>query len=277
MEKIIYYYKLSDDSLVKKLRVALQNLRSDEELSLEVKSACSRVIDKLYHNRYLILDGACHSSSYEDANDLFEIHNVSVWTNVPQFYQACRRDAYISDSFPVKVRSSYKRLLDVIKSIIILNSNSKTKEKDGKDQGQLQGEADSDSGCYEGSVLHCRRNRPQFAAGRHCDQARVEIQGTRVGGGKIYLSSRRPEILRSRLSDRQSQGVTQESSQAPGRARIPGYCSGINGRPDLVGQIRVLSSREECTQIGDAYRAKDGTAFVATKFDGQLGLVFTMI
>lgn len=274
MAKVIHYVKIKDSKQASELIKSLKYLKKDD-LEVAVVAACNRIIEKAYSGRYLILDGTYHVSPTEQM--VFIIQNASVWNNEPKSYRSCKRDDYRVGLPTVNVSIEYNKFFEILKSIFNTNLNLNS-QKDGKDQDQLQGETNSDSGCYKGSILYCGRNRPQLTAGRHCDQARVEIQRTRATRCEIYISTRRPEILGSRLSDRQSQGVPREGNQAPGRVGIPSYCSGIKTHIDPVGiSIRLLPSKEDCTQIGDAYRAKDGTTFVATKFDGQLGLVFSMI
>lgn len=65
-----------------------------------------------------------------------------------------------------------------------------------QDKNQLQGEEVSDSGRDEGNIFHYRRDKPQFATGRHCDEAGIKIQTKRTRGYQNILPSRCPEVLR---------------------------------------------------------------------------------
>jgi hypothetical protein len=64
----------------------------------------------------------------------------------------------------------------------------------GKDQ--LQGEGDPDSRRSEGCVIYGRRNKLEYSAGRHCNEASAKGQEGGAGRYQVVLSSRSAEVLR---------------------------------------------------------------------------------
>lgn len=66
------------------------------------------------------------------------------------------------------------------------------RKQDGKDQ--LQGEGDPDSRRSEGCVIYGRRNKLEYSAGRHCNEASAKGQEGGAGRYQVVLSSRSPKV-----------------------------------------------------------------------------------
>ncbi len=64
-----------------------------------------------------------------------------------------------------------------------------------QDKDQLQGEEVSDSRRDERNIFHYRRDKSQFATGRHCDEAGIKVQTERTGRYQIIVSSRCSKVL----------------------------------------------------------------------------------
>lgn len=266
MAKVIHYYQLKDSSQVILLTRKLENLMSTTKLEPEVKVACKRIIEKAQLGRYVILDGTYKTDSGIGMTE-FTIRNASVWFGTPKSYINCNRDLFIDNLWPCEVQESYRSLLEIIKSTLIFKTQNSN--KNGKDQDQLQGEENSDSRSYEGGILHCRRDRPQLTAGRHCDQAGVEVKEERTGGSNFHLSTRRPEVLESNLRDRIPRIRTQEGGKSSGVTRLQSDGSRVAsvGFPIPYGcTLRFCESKESCSVVGDFYKSK-GLFYVVTHID----------
>ena len=266
MVSVIYYYKLLNDNQVKKLVKALAELKKEKDLDIIVFNACSRIIERAVTNSYIILDGFYTEESNELVDRTFTINNASVWKSKPQTYKGCKRDLFKDDCWPYLVKSDYREFLNIIKSTLILDF-----KQNGQNQNQLQKQGNSNSEHYEGSILHGGRNRPQLTAGRHCNQAGIEIQGTRVGGSKIYLSSRCPEVLVSSQRDRVHKERSPRCEGTPGGAGIQRDCSYLIDDYGNEIIIKLRTSKFDCNEIGDSYLGSDDTLFILTGWDYVCG------
>lgn len=70
-----------------------------------------------------------------------------------------------------------------------INLNSK---QDGKDQ--LQGEGTPECGSSEGCVIYGRRDKFEYSAGRHCNEASAKDQEDGARRYQVVVSTRSPEV-----------------------------------------------------------------------------------
>lgn len=196
--EIIYYHKIQNAYQNDIIKSICQNYISSHisKFNVVLESA-KRILAKCNIGKYLTITG-----SRDFVDDGVVVRNISVWNSEPNTYPSVK-DKKLINGFPsfIQLENKFADFVitlehEICKDICYSNSN-----QNGKDQNQLQGEENPDSGYYEGCILHSRRVRPQLAAGRHCNEAKIEIQGTRVRRGQIYLSSRCPEVLSSGLRD----------------------------------------------------------------------------
>lgn len=172
---MLYYHKIKKDEVI-----TLKDNFTKYLSMVEDDPIIRHCLPKCVASHYLIIQ------TFNRDDTL--VQKITIWTKHPKDYNYIDKDCI--EGFPEvgTTCNKYNSLVYNIKSDI-----------NGKDQNQLQGEKDSDSRCGEGSVLYCRGNRPQFATGRHCNEASAQSQRTSVRGYQIHLSARRSEVLGSTM------------------------------------------------------------------------------
>lgn len=151
---MLYYHKIKKDEIT--------ILRDNFTRYLSIVESATIIrhcLPKCISGYYLIIQTS------ERYNEF--VQKIAIWTKHPKDYGYKNYTEGFPDIIIMCNTYDYNTLVYNIKSDI-----------NGTDQNQLQGEKDSDSRCGEGSVLYCRRNRPQFATGRHCNEASAQNQGT---------------------------------------------------------------------------------------------------
>jgi hypothetical protein len=108
--------------------------------------------------------------------------------NVPRLRASVMDCKNVGDYY---IAASGKPYVLTESGVFVLLSCSK-ENKNEKDQ--LQGENSPGRGCSEGRIIYGRRDKLEYSAGRHCNQASAQGKGVRVGGYQVIVSVRSPKV-----------------------------------------------------------------------------------
>ena len=168
----MYYYKQITDSTYKKLNQVIANLYTKTFKEQKIHLWLNRMYDVLKVGRYFI-------AKIQDR----EIWYISIWKLPPDTYKVTSyTEGFSTDVFSPsnEIYSVYIQLINCFKD----------------DKDRLQEQSCSGTESREGSCIYGRRNRPQLATGRHCNEAQAQGTNDCSQRNQVVISSRCAEILR---------------------------------------------------------------------------------
>lgn len=169
-----YYYKKITDSTCKKLNQVITNLYTKTFEEPKIHIWLTKMHSQLEVEKYFII-------KIQDR----EISLISVWKLRPSVYKVTSYEG-----FPTDVFSSSNEIYNVYKQLINCF-------KDDKDR--LQEQESSGTESREGCCIYGRGNRPQFATGRHCNEAQAQGTNDCSQRNQVVISTRCAEIFGSKI------------------------------------------------------------------------------
>lgn len=171
----MYYYKKITDSACKKLNQVITNLYTKRFEEPRIHLWLNKMYDALDVGKYFVV-------KTQDR----EISLMSIWKLHPAIYKV---RGYI-EGLPIDVFSPSNEIYNVYKQLINCF-------KDDKDR--LQEQESSGTESREGCCIYGRGNRPQFATGRHCNEAQAQGTNDCSQRNQVIISARCAEILGSKI------------------------------------------------------------------------------